>query len=106
RRDGKRVRTAEAYAPPLDFIHTIRAAVPDLAVKVSPALDDGVIEAFQAEGGRVEFVSDRGECKEAILWFGGLGPHEARSATLLPQGLSLAVDPMMPRPLVTTPRAW
>lgn len=106
RRDGKRIRTAEAYAPPLDFIDVLRAEIPDLAVKVSPALEDGVIEAFQAEGGRVEFVSDRGECKEAILWFGGLGPRAARSATLLPQGFSLVADPTAPPPGVITPRAW
>src|SRR5205085_6882832 len=44
--------------------------------------------------------------KEAILWFGNVGPTAVRSATLLPQAVSLVADPNAPRPEVTTPRAW
>jgi len=103
RREGRRVREAGLYSPPLEFLHTLCAAIPDVAVKVSPALDDGTLDSF---GGRVEFVSDRGECKEAVLWFGALGPDAARSATLLPASVSLAADPGASPPPVTEPRAW
>ena len=69
RTDGtrRRVRDASDYAPPLDFLTALRTHFPALCVKVSPALDDDTLQRF---GSRVEFLSDRGECKEAALWFG------------------------------------
>jgi hypothetical protein len=69
RADGsrRRVRDASDYAPPLEFLTALRTHFPALCVKVSPALDDDTLQRF---GSRVEFLSDRGECKEAALWFG------------------------------------
>jgi SAM-dependent methyltransferase len=71
RADGsrRRVRDASDYTPPLEFLETLRAHFPALCVKVSPGLDDDALQRFDS---RVEFVSDRGECKEAALWFGSL----------------------------------
>jgi SAM-dependent methyltransferase len=69
RRTGerRRARAAEEYTPPLSWLETLRAHFPLLAVKVSPALDDAALCRY---GAQVEFLSDRGECKEAVLWFG------------------------------------
>lgn len=69
RADGsrRRVRDASDYAPPLEFLTALHAHFPALCVKVSPVLDDDTLQRF---GSRVEFISERGECKEAALWFG------------------------------------
>lgn len=64
------VRDVEHYTPPLSFLHALRAHFPALSVKVSPAVPDSVLQAFP--DARVEFLSDQGECKEAVLWFGPL----------------------------------
>jgi hypothetical protein len=110
RRDGRRLRDAEQYSPPLSFFDTVRAAIPNLAVKVSPALEDSVLEAT---GGRAQFVSERGECKEAILWFGEIGPNASRSAAVLGgagfdrvEAHILTADPDLPPLKVASPRAW
>lgn len=82
----RRVRTGEDYAPPLAWIETLRKFVPALAVKVSPVLQDEVLARL---GGRVEFLSDQGECKEAVVWYGALaespadGPTVGYTATVL-----------------------
>jgi hypothetical protein len=107
RREGRRFRDGEQYAPPLSFLETLRAAFSFLAVKVSPALEDATLEAFVwAHGGTVTWVSERGECKEAVCWFGEGKPPAARRAVLLPQGVSLSEDREAPRPSVTEPQAW
>jgi SAM-dependent methyltransferase len=103
RTDGKRVRGGDAYQPPLHFVSTIRESIPDLCVKVSPAIEDSELESL---GARVEFVSLRGECREAALWFGSLGPRAARSASVLPAGITLENDPESPRPALAEPRGW
>ena len=66
----RRIRSAEDYSPPLHWLETLHRSFPELAVKVSPALEDAVLGSYPAS---VEFLSDRGECKEAVLWFGSLG---------------------------------
>jgi hypothetical protein len=66
------VRSPDDYAPPLGWLAGLRAHFESVAAKVSPAVDD---EALRVPGARVEFISDRGECKEAVLWFGA--PAEA-----------------------------
>ncbi len=110
RKEGRRLRDAEQYAPPLSFLQEVRAAVGNLAVKVSPALDD---ETLERAGGRVQFVSDRGECREAILWYGEIGPAAARSAAVLRgsgfdriEADTLTADPDVPPLKVVPPRAW
>ena len=63
----RRLRSGEDYAPPLHWLEPLRAHFESVAVKVSPAIDD---PALRIPDVRVEFLSDRGECKEAVLWFG------------------------------------
>jgi hypothetical protein len=103
RREGRRMRSGEDYSPPLSFIHEIRKQIPNLAVKVSPALEEATLEMA---GGRIEFVSDKGECKEAIIWSGEIGPTSARSATLLPANVSLVQNLEAPPPIVGEPLGW
>ncbi len=100
---GRRVRSSAEYSPPLALVEDIRRSVPNLAVKVSPALDDSVLESL---GGRIEFVSDRGECKEAVVWFGSLGLSTHRAATVLPKAATLAAHPHAPEPELSPPGDW
>ncbi|GAB4469449.1 MAG: methyltransferase domain-containing protein [Armatimonadaceae bacterium] len=94
RRDGDtRVsRHADRYEPPLSFLTSARTRVRGGAVKLSPALPDDTLRDLNA---RIEFLSERGECKEACAWFGeaqGLSGSRGWSAVLLPEGLVLATE--------------
>ncbi len=121
RTDGsrRRVRDASDYAPPLEFLTALRAQFPALCVKVSPALDDDTLQSFDT---RVEFLSDRGECKEAALWFGPLteslpaashaagsysGDHNYLATLLQPGAPPATLTPFAcePPPL-SAPRPW
>ncbi|MFF4035215.1 methyltransferase domain-containing protein [Streptomyces sviceus] len=80
RRGGRgRVFDPEAYSPPLSW--AVRAALkaPHAALKVAPGIPHEAVPA-QAEA---EWISDGGDVKEAVLWFGGTAPGAVR-ATLLP----------------------
>jgi SAM-dependent methyltransferase len=63
----RRARNAAEYAPPLSWLRELTAHFTAVGAKVSPALDD---EALAATEAAVEFISERGECKEAALWYG------------------------------------
>ncbi|MEU0209426.1 methyltransferase domain-containing protein [Streptomyces canus] len=79
RRGGRgRVFDPEAYSPPLSW--AVRAALkaPHAALKVAPGIPH---EAVPAEA-EAEWISDGGDVKEAVLWF-GTAPGAVR-ATLLP----------------------
>ncbi len=78
RRDsnGKRIYDVERYQPPLSLIREWSA--PRMVVKLSPGVD---LEQLEAYGGSVEFISVKGDLKEAVLWLGSEMP--ARKATLL-----------------------
>lgn len=85
RRGGRgRVFDPEAYSPPLSWaVETARGA-PCAALKIAPGIPH---ETVPAEAG-AEWISDGGDVKEAVLWFGaeagaGAGPGTVR-ATLLP----------------------
>jgi SAM-dependent methyltransferase len=88
-----RIFDPEAYSPPLSWAVGAARAAPYAALKVAP----GIPHEAVPEDAEAEWVSDRGEVKEAVLWFGtepGL-----RRATLLPGGASLvggaAPDPQV-----------
>ena len=85
RRTGRgRTFDPEAYSPPLSWALGAAGAAPVAAVKAAPGVPH---EAVPAEA-EAEWVSDRGDVKEAALWF-GTAPGTVR-ATLLPGGASLA----------------
>ena len=79
RTDLGRVFDPAAYSPPWDFAVGLARRVPAAGFKVAPGLPHELIPGG-AEG---EWVSDRGEVKEAGIYFGPLA-KATRSATLLP----------------------
>ncbi|WP_310719370.1 class I SAM-dependent methyltransferase [Streptomyces lydicus] len=80
---GGRIFDPEAYSPPLSWAVEAARTAPFAALKIAP----GVPHEMLPEDAEAEWISDRGEVKEAVLWF-GTAPG-ARRATLLPAGDSL-----------------
>lgn len=98
RRGGRgRIFDPEAYSPPLSW--AVRAALkaPLAALKIAPGIPH---EAIPAEAA-AEWISDSGDVKEAVLWFGTRGPGSVR-ATLLP-GPRTLVGRGLPDPKVRPP---
>ncbi|MFE3034513.1 methyltransferase domain-containing protein [Streptomyces canus] len=80
RRGGRgRIFDPEAYSPPLSWAVQTALKAPHAALKVAPGIPHEAVPA-QAEA---EWISDGGDVKEAVLWFGGTAPGAVR-ATLLP----------------------
>ncbi|MFG3658162.1 methyltransferase domain-containing protein [Streptomyces sp. NPDC047706] len=79
RRGGRgRIFDPEAYSPPLSWAVRAAATTPHAALKVAPGIPhEAVPDAAEAE-----WISDGGDVKEAVLWF-GTEPGLVR-ATLLP----------------------
>jgi hypothetical protein len=81
RTDRGRVFNPDAYRPPWPFVEELLTAT--ACVKVAPGVPHDRVPA----GVEAEWVSDRGEVKEAALWSGELaGPAVRHRATLLPSG--------------------
>ncbi len=99
RRQGQRIHAPASYVPPLDRMIHLAADVAGMGVKVSPAIDRAEIEGLKAE---VEFISDGGDLKECVLWFGELRTADFR-ATLLPDRHTLTgpeADRQPPSPIL------
>ncbi|MEU9862638.1 SAM-dependent methyltransferase [Streptomyces sp. NPDC047971] len=97
RRGGRgRVFDPEAYSPPLSWAIEAAREAPRAALKIAPGVPHEVVPG-EAEA---EWISDGGDVKEAVLWFGT--EPGVRRATLLPAGASLTgrglPDPA-PRPV-------
>ncbi|AYN39858.1 class I SAM-dependent methyltransferase [Streptomyces dangxiongensis] len=86
RRGGRgRIFDPEAYSPPLSWAVRTAAGAPRAALKIAPGIPhEAVPDAAEAE-----WVSDGGDVKEAVLWFGTGTPGAVR-ATLLPGPRTLA----------------
>lgn len=87
----RRTRSLAAMSPPLAELLELWARIPEMGIKLSPALDEEELSAALA--GRpyeLEFLSDGGECREAVLWLGGL-VSARRRASVLPAGETRAV---------------
>ncbi|NWJ98919.1 MAG: SAM-dependent methyltransferase [Chloroflexi bacterium] len=96
--EGKRLFSVEDYKPPLAVIHQWLPQVQEIGVKISPGVDYRQLDAYECE---IETISDKGEVKEAVLWFGGLRSKEVRHrATLLPGGDTLINLPPAEKPPV------
>ncbi|WP_409236881.1 THUMP-like domain-containing protein [Streptomyces sp. PA5.6] len=98
RRGGRgRIFDPEAYSPPLSWAIGAALAAPLAALKIAPGIPH---EAIPAEAA-AEWISDGGDVKEAVLWFGTDTPASHR-ATLLPGGASLwsPLATMLPDPEV------
>jgi predicted RNA methylase len=85
---GRRQRHSEDYQPPLSWALQVARQIPATAVKVSPAIAEDELPAQ----GEVEWVSWRGQCREAGLYFGPLATARRR-ATVLPVGATLVDEP-------------
>ncbi|MFC0600474.1 class I SAM-dependent methyltransferase [Streptomyces palmae] len=84
RRGGRgRVFDPEAYSPPLSFAVEAARRATWGAIKVAPGIPHEAIP----EDAEAEWISDGGDVKEAVLWFGT--EPGARRATLLPAGATL-----------------
>lgn len=86
RSEGRRLHSVHSYQPPLNVIDQWVGLVPAVGVKISPGVDLEEVYAYRSE---IEFISVRGELKEAVLWFGPLQTAQCR-ATLLPGGFTLS----------------
>lgn len=79
-----RVFDPEAYRPPWSFVLELLTGT--ACVKVAP----GIPHDLLPDGVEAEWVSERGEVKEAALWSSGLATDGVRRrATLLPSGATL-----------------
>jgi SAM-dependent methyltransferase len=79
RRGGRgRVFDPEAYSPPLSWAVGAALRAPHAALKVAP----GIPHEAVPDTAEAEWISDGGDVKEAVLWF-GTAPGLVR-ATLLP----------------------
>jgi hypothetical protein len=86
----RRTRSLAAMSPPLADLLLLSERIPAMGIKLSPALDERELAAALA--GRpheLEFLSDGGECREAVLWLGDL-VTAARRASVLPAGATRA----------------
>ena len=88
RAKGRRVFSVRQYYPPLQVLRTWTEVMPALGVKISPGVDLDEVSGYPAE---IEFISNHGELKEAVLWFGPL-KTAWRRATVLPGPFSLSAD--------------
>jgi len=77
---GRRIKTVEGYQPPLSLITTWLKWFPAMGVKISPGVKLDELANYNAE---IEFISVKGDLKEAVLWFGPLQSVKRR-ATILP----------------------
>ncbi|MEV7792714.1 methyltransferase domain-containing protein [Streptomyces sp. NPDC087512] len=98
RRGGRgRIFDPEAYSPPLSWaVEAARTAPRAAALKVAPGIPH---EAVPADA-EAEWISDGGDVKEAVLWF-GTAPGAVR-ATLLP-GPRTLLGTGLPDPEVRAP---
>jgi len=70
------------------------------AIKLSPAANF----CGKFDNVEIELISDQGECKQAVIWFGALRQQTPWRATALPAGETIAGDPLRV-PTVVTPLA-
>jgi SAM-dependent methyltransferase len=97
RRGGRgRIFDPEAYSPPLSWAVGTALKSPRAALKIAPGVPH---EAIPAEA-EAEWISDGGDVKEAVLWF-GTEPGAVR-ATLLP-GPRTLLGRGLPDPSVRPP---
>ena len=87
RRSGRgRIFDPESYSPPLSWAVAAAQKTPYAALKVAPGIPHDAVP----EGAEAEWVSDGGDVKEAVLWFGtDAGAEQPHRATLLPGGATL-----------------
>ncbi|ROQ66720.1 methyltransferase family protein [Streptomyces sp. 840.1] len=97
RRGGRgRIFDPEAYSPPLSWATAAALRAPRAALKIAPGVPHEAIGP-QAEA---EWISDGGDVKETVLWFGEGFEAGSYRATLLPSGATLSAPAALPAPPV------
>jgi len=87
RRSGSgRTFRADDWQPPWSFVE--RLLTRDACVKVAPGIPHALVPA----GVEAEWVSDRGEVKEAALWSGRLASTARRATVIAAGGLATLTD--------------
>lgn len=76
---GKRIHDPSDYAPALDSVWDLTAAVPAVGIKVGPGIAHDIIPS----NCEAQWISSNGEVVEAGLWFGSLATRHGRGALLL-----------------------
>lgn len=112
RRGHRRAFSVHEYVPPLEIIREWLPDFPAVGVKISPGVDLEELSAYDAAAAspsalpaEIEFISVRGELKEAALWFGPLRTT-SRRATLLPGPHTLMDTGNEPQLVVSDPLAY
>ncbi len=91
RAQDKRILDPRFGEPPLDWCLSISSRIKNIGIKTSPGLDKAIIP----DGWEVEFISLRGDLKEAVLWSPSMSTAKRR-ATLLPGEHTLAASSVAP----------
>ncbi|HEX5994496.1 MAG TPA: class I SAM-dependent methyltransferase [Jiangellales bacterium] len=98
---GRRVFDPGSYRPAWSFVE--RLLRESACVKVAPGIPYDRIPA----GVEAEWISERGEVKEAALWAGRLAsPDVRRRATLLPEAVTITDADAPDDPAVAPPGRW
>ncbi|WP_440071000.1 class I SAM-dependent methyltransferase [Streptosporangium sp. OZ121] len=82
------------YSPPWPAVLEMVARARAACLKVAP----GIPYEFVPEGAEAEWVSYKGDVKEAVIWCGALAGETARRATILPSGATMTPDPALGAP--------
>ncbi len=82
---GRTFRVGD-WTPPWSFVETLLAR--DACVKVAPGIPHALVPA----GVEAEWVSDRGDVKEAALWSGRLATTQRRATVIGEGGLATLTD--------------
>jgi len=101
RAGAHRRQQPETWSPPWSWIADLAREVPATVAKVAPGIPHSLIPP-DAEG---EWVSVRGELKEAAIWHGPLATARRR-ATLLPAGTVLTDADLPPSVAVGAVEGW
>lgn len=94
RQEGKRLRRGEDLQPPLPVSLEWARGAQAAGIKLSPAFE---WEPYAGEA-EVELISDGGECREAVLWFGAAKTCRVR-ASLADREVTLQDRPTAPVPV-------
>ncbi|MFF3441028.1 methyltransferase domain-containing protein [Streptosporangium sp. NPDC002721] len=84
------------YSPPWPAVLEMVAKAGAACLKVAP----GIPYEFVPEGAEAEWVSYKGDVKEAVIWCGELAGGTGRRATILPSGATMTPDPALGDPPV------
>jgi hypothetical protein len=103
RSESRRLFSVRDYQPSLSIIQEWLPRHQALGVKISPGVKLEELTPYQAE---LEFISYKGELKEAVLWFGSLATVYRRATVLPGPFIMSASAPTTERLPVLDPQAY